>query len=88
MAELMTNIEFTVDDYRRLDDIGTEISACRDVAAQAGRSSKALSVFLKMVDDRLSALLKEFKERMRVLIDRRGQSNPRLGARAYRRVAG
>jgi len=37
---------------------------CRLVTKHQTRTPRSFSAFLKMVDDRLSALLKEFKERM------------------------
>lgn len=63
-AEL-SPIEFSAADYARLEEVSTQLGACKTAAEKAGKSVHVLSVFLKMTDEKLSAFSKELKERMK-----------------------
>ena len=63
-------IDFGPAELRILEDVSTELSACRTASEQkpGPRSTpNVLSVFLKMVDERLSGFVKDLRERMKTV---------------------
>jgi hypothetical protein len=62
-------IEFGPVDLRTLEEISVQLGACKTASEQKsgpGRGSPSvLSIFLRMVDEKLSGFVKELKERMK-----------------------
>lgn len=60
-------VEFSPSDLRVLEELQLQISGCRLASEKTGtgRSSvNALSIFLKLSDEKLSAFVKELRGRM------------------------
>jgi hypothetical protein len=58
-------VDFGPGDLRTLEEIATQVSACKSASEKSGRSAHVLTVFLKMVDEKLSGFLKDLRERMK-----------------------
>jgi hypothetical protein len=67
MAEdtLPPRADFTSVDMRLLEEIGTQVNACRTASEKAGRAANVLTVFLKMTDEKTSAFVKQMRDRLK-----------------------
>lgn len=68
--EPLAAIEFNGMDLRALEDIETQIGACRLASEQKtgpkmSAGAQVLSVFLRLVHERLQGYIKELRERMK-----------------------
>jgi len=62
-------IDFGPMDLRTLEEVATQLGACRTAAEQKtgpkqSAGAQVLSIFLKMVEEKLTAFVKELKARM------------------------
>jgi len=64
--EPLTVTDFKPEDLRTLDEIASQVSACKQAAEKSGKGASVLVVFLKMVDERMGRFAGELRERMKV----------------------
>lgn len=67
----MAAIEFGPMDLRSLEEISTQLNACKTASEQKtgpkqSAGAQVLSVFLRMVDEKLTTFVKEIRERMKI----------------------
>lgn len=58
-------IEFGSADLKTLEEISSQVAACKQASEKSGKAAHVLTVFLKMVDEKLTAFVKDLRERMK-----------------------
>lgn len=65
MAQEIASVEFSTADLARLEEVSSQVGACKSAAEKAGKSVSVLAVFLKMTDEKLTAFIKEMRDRLK-----------------------
>ncbi len=64
--EALEPVQFGAADLKALEDISSQLSACKSASEKTGKgTNNVLTVFLKMVDDRMTGFVREMRDRMR-----------------------
>lgn len=58
-------VQFEPSDLKTLEEIASQLSACKSASEKSGKAANVLTVFLKMVDERMAGFVRELRDRMK-----------------------
>ena len=58
-------VQFGVAELKTLEEIANQLSACKTASERSGKPAHVLTVFLKMVDEKMSVFLRDLRDRMK-----------------------
>lgn len=63
--DVLGPVQFETSDLKTLEEIASQLSACKSASDKSGKAATVLTVFLKMVDERMSTFVGEIRSRMK-----------------------
>lgn len=63
--DVLGPVQFEPADLKTLEEIASQLSACKSASDKSGKAAHVLTVFLKMVDERMSTFVGEIRNRMK-----------------------
>jgi hypothetical protein len=63
--ETLEPVQFGAAELKTLEEIASQLSACKSASEKSGKAAHVLTVFLKMVDEKMTTFVRELRDRMK-----------------------